>query len=133
MEEKVTADGKVQMMQNIETTSTESSVSETVATLKGIPTKEELIKLLKNEVVEVTFTKLNGDERKMPCTLIESMLPPAKKDDPLTQKKVREISDKVIAVWAIESKGFRSFRYDRVSKVEVLRWGNGGGEDEANY
>lgn len=111
----------------------ESAVTETVAALKGIPTKEELFKLLETEVVEVTFTKLNGDERKMPCTLIPNMLPPAKKDDPLTQKKVRNISDKVIAVWAIESKGFRSFRYDRVSKVEVMRYGNGGGEDEANY
>lgn len=124
---------KVQMMQDTKITSTESSVGETVASLKGIPTKEELIKLLETEVVEVTFTKLNGDERNMPCTLIPNMLPPAKKDDPLTQKKVRNISDKVIAVWAIESKGFRSFRYDRVSKVEVMRYGNGGGEDEANY
>jgi len=127
------AEEKVQTMQNTETTGTGSSVSETVATLKGIPTKEELIKLLKNEVVEITFTKLNGDQRKMPCTLIESFLPPAKKDDPITQKKVREISDKVIAVWAIESKGFRSFRYDRVSKVEVMQYGNGGSDWEANY
>lgn len=113
---------------------TESSkIAETVAALKGIPTKEELYKLLQNEVVEVTFTKLNGDERKMPCTLIESFLPKATKDDPLTQKKVRNISDKVIAVWAIESEGFRSFRYDRISKVKVLPWGNGGSEWEANY
>ena len=87
---------------------------------KGIPTQEELYKLLKENVVEVTFTKLNGDERIMPCTLIESYLPPARKDDPLTQKKVREITDKVIAVWAIESKGFRSFRYDRVTAVKLL-------------
>ena len=91
-----------------------------VADKKGIPTQEELYKLLKENVVEVTFTKLNGDERIMPCTLIESYLPPAKKDDPLTQKKVREITDKVIAVWAIESKGFRSFRYDRVTAVKLL-------------
>lgn len=111
---------------------TDSSVSETVAALKGIPTQEDLMELLRKEVVEVTFTKLNGEERKMPCTLIPNMLPPAKKDDPITQKKVREISDKVIAVWAIESKGFRSFRYDRVKKVEVIPYGNGT-EDTANY
>jgi hypothetical protein len=91
-----------------------------VADKKGIPTQEELYKLLKENVVEVTFTKLNGDKRIMPCTLIESYLPPARKDEPLTQKKVREITDKVIAVWAIESKGFRSFRYDRVTAVKVL-------------
>jgi hypothetical protein len=96
------------------------NVSDTVANLKGIPTKEELYDLLKEEIVKVTFTKLNGEERVMPCTLIESFLPPAKKDDPLSQKKVREISDKVVAVWAIESNGFRSFRYDRVKNVEVL-------------
>jgi hypothetical protein len=109
-----------------------SQVADTVATLKGIPTKEDLYKLLQKEVVEVTFTKLNGDERKMPCTLIESFLPPAKKDDAITQKKVREISDKVIAVWALESKGFRSFRYDRVKNIEVMQYGNGT-EDTANY
>jgi len=91
-----------------------------VADLKGIPTREELYNLLKNEIVEVTFTKLNGDERKMPCTLIESFLPPAKKDDAITQKKVREISDKVVAAWAVESNGFRSFRYDNVTAIEVV-------------
>jgi hypothetical protein len=94
-------------MTTTETATIESSVSETVAALK--------------EVVEITFLKLDGDERKMPCTLITSFLPPAKKDDPLSQKKVREVSDKVCAVWAIEAKGFRSFRYDRVTNVRVMQ------------
>jgi hypothetical protein len=120
MEEKVMEEEKVQTMQSTETIGTESSVSETVAALKGIPTKDQLMEMLRKEVVEVTFLKLNGDERKMPCTLIADFLPPAKKDDPLTQKKVREVSDKVCAVWAIEAKGFRSFRYDRVTKVELI-------------
>lgn len=109
-----------------------TTVQDTIATLKGIPTKEELMEMLRKEVVEVTFKKLNGDERKMPCTLMPSFLPPATKDDPMSQKKVREISDKVVAVWAIESKGFRSFRYDRITKVEVVAYGNGT-EDGANY
>jgi len=110
-----------------------SKVADTVAALKGIPTREELLALLEKEVVEVTFTKLNGDERVMPCTLIKSMLPPAKKDDPMSQKKVREINEKVIAAWAIESKGFRSFRYDRIKQVRVVPYGNGGSDWEANY
>ena len=42
-----------------------NTVQETVANLKGIPTRDELIKLLQKEIVEVTFTKLNGDERIM--------------------------------------------------------------------
>ena len=111
---------KVQTMQNTEKPGTESLVSETVANLKGIPTREELINLLKTNVVEVTFLKLDGDQRVMPCTLIESYLPPARKDDPMTQKKIREITDKVVSVWAVESKGFRSFRYDRVKSVKII-------------
>jgi len=59
------------------------------------------------------------------------MLPPATKDDAVTQKKVREVSDKVCAVWAIESKGFRSFRYDRIDKVEKLNLDNLVGELDA--
>ena len=96
------------------------SVTDTVAALKGIPTRDELMEMLRKEVIVVTFKKLNGDERTMPCTLIPQFLPPAKKDEAITQKKVREISDKVCAVWAVESKGFRSFRYDRVTKIEVI-------------
>lgn len=95
-----------------------------IADMKGIPSREDLVDLLKNNIVEVTFLKLNGDQRVMPCTLVESYLPPAKKDDPMSQKKIREISDKVVSVWAIESKGFRSFRYDRVQSVKVIDGGN---------
>jgi hypothetical protein len=112
-------------MTNTETNTIESSVSDTVAAIKGIPTRDNLMETLRKEVLEVTFKKLNGDERKMPCTLIASFLPKATKDDAITQKKVREVSDKVCAVWAVESKGYRSFRYDRVTKVEVV--------DKADY
>ena len=97
-----------------------NQVEDTLAHLKGIPTKVELMETLQKEVAIVTFKKLNGDERVMPCTLIPQFLPPAKKDDAITQKKVREISDKVCAVWAVEAKGFRSFRYDRVTNVEII-------------
>lgn len=99
---------------------TMTKIENTVAALKGIPTRDELMETLRKEVAIVTFKKLNGDERTMPCTLIPEFLPPAKKDDPMSQKKVREVSDKVCAVWAVESKGFRSFRYDRVTNVEVI-------------
>ena len=133
-------------MTNLETNTIESSVSDTVAAIKGIPTRDNLMEMLGKEVLEVTFKKLNGDERVMPCTLKSAFLPPAKKDDAITQKKVREVSDKVCAVWAIEAKGYRSFRYDRVTKVETIEPGDykvrlgafwedtgNGTEDGANY
>ena len=112
-----------------------SKVADTVAALKGIPTREELVETLSKEIVDVTFQKLSGDERKMKCTLIPSMLPPAQRDDKLSQTKIRNLEDKTLVVWAIDIEpcAWRSFRYDRIKKVEVDKyWGNGH-EDGANY
>jgi hypothetical protein len=97
-----------------------SQVAETIATLKGIPTKEDLKNLLEQNVVVVDFTKLNGDKRVMTCTLREDMKPRATKDDALSQKKVREVSDAVVSVWDVNAKGWRSFRYERINAVDIV-------------
>ena len=120
MEVKEVEEEKVQTMQNIETTGMQSSVSETVASLKGIPTKADLKNLLDQNVVVVDFTKLNGDKRVMTCTLREDMKPPATKTDTMSQKKVREISDAVVSVWDVNARGWRSFRYDRINSVNIM-------------
>jgi Na+-translocating ferredoxin:NAD+ oxidoreductase RnfG subunit len=83
-------------------------------------TKDEILEMLKNGVYTVTFTKVNGEQRSMPCTLMESMLPKANKSDPITQKKVREINDKVVAAWCVDKNEFRSFRVENVIKMELL-------------
>ena len=119
-EEKAVEEEKAEMMQSTETTGTQSLVSETVASLKGIPTKPDLKNLLDQNVVVVDFTKLNGDKRVMTCTLREDMKPPATKTDTMSQKKVREISDAVVSVWDVNAKGWRSFRYDRVNAVDIV-------------
>ena len=72
-----------------------NKVSDTVATLKGVPTRKELSEMLSNEVVDITFDKLNGDERTMKCSLIPSMLPQAERDDKLSQTKIRNLEEKV--------------------------------------
>jgi|TARA_B100000035_G_C20979106_1_gene544591 hypothetical protein len=112
-----------------------TKVQETVAALKGIPTREELVELLGKEICDITFKKLNGDERKMKCTLVPSMLPPANRDDKLSQTKIRNLEEKVFVVWAIdiEPSAWRSFRYDRVSAVEIDKYYGNGTEDGANY
>ena len=120
MEVKEVEEEKVQTMQNIETTGMQSSVSQTVASLKGIPTKADLKNLLDQNVVVVDFTKLNGDKRIMTCTLREDMKPPATKTDTMSQKKVREISDAVVSVWDVNARGWRSFRYDRINSVNII-------------
>ena len=111
---------KAQTMQSTEPTGTESLVSETVAALKGIPTKADLKNLLEQNVVIIDFTKLNGDKRVMTCTLREDIKPAATKTDAMSQKKVREVSDAVVSVWDVNAKGWRSFRYDRVNAVDVV-------------
>jgi hypothetical protein len=98
----------------------ETTVKETVAALKGIPTQEDLKKLLEQNVVVVDFNKLNGDKRVMTCTLREDIKPRATKADPLSQKKVREVSDAVVSVWDVNAKGWRSFRYERVNAVDIV-------------
>ena len=94
-----------------------SKVADTVAALKGVPTREELIEQLERNILVVRFTKLNGDERVMTCTLLDEFKPPAKKDDSVSQKKVRELSDKVIVAYDVNANGWRSFRYDRIKEV----------------
>ena len=111
---------KAEMMKSTETTGTQSLVSETVASLKGIPTKPDLKNLLEQNVVVVDFTKLNGDKRVMTCTLREDMKPRATKDDAMSQKKVREVSDAVVSVWDVNAKGWRSFRYERINAVDIV-------------
>jgi len=98
---------------------TTEDVQKTIADLKGVPTRQELLDLLGDEIVNVTFDKLSGDERTMKCTLIPAMLPAAQREDKLSQTKIRNLEDKVFVVWAIdiEPSAWRSFRYDRVTKV----------------
>ena len=43
----------------------------------------------------------------------------AKKDEPLTQKKVREINENVVSVWDVNAQGWRSFRVANVTGFEI--------------
>lgn len=99
-----------------------NDIHNTIATLKGIPTRQELLDLLSDEIVDITFNKLSGDERTMRCTLIPEVLPPAQRDDKLSQTKIRNLDDSVFVVWAvdIDPPAWRSFRYDRVKKVSLI-------------
>ncbi len=95
-------------------------VKDKVAELKGIPTRDALMEKLENEVLEVTFLKINGDKRIMTCTLKDDIKPKATKTDSMSQKAVRTVSDKVCSVWDINAKGWRSFRYDNVQEIKTV-------------
>ena len=76
--------------------------------------KTEIQQQLKEGEVVIEFTKINGDYRKMTCTLQEGVVPPPAKNDPLTQKKVRAINEEVCVVYDINAQGWRSFRWDSI-------------------
>jgi len=82
-------------------------------------TYQDYLDNLKQNICEVTFNKINGEQRVMTCTLKEDTLPSAKKDEPLTQKKVREINENVVSVWDVKAEGWRSFRVANVTNFEI--------------
>lgn len=75
-----------------------------------------LLDLLQNNLVEVTFTKVNGESRTMPCTLVADRLPTVK----VTEGKERKRSNESISVWCTDKNEWRSFRVDNVTNVTVL-------------
>ena len=77
-------------------------------------TREYMISELQKRVCRVIFKKVNGEERDMQCTLIEDVLPPARKDDPVSQKKVRAVNEEVIVAFVTLKGEFRSFRVANV-------------------
>ena len=74
--------------------------------------KDNVVKSLKNGVCKVVFTKANGDNRVMHATLNESMLPEQIDLEEVIQKKTKKPNPNVLAVFDVEAKGWRSFRWD---------------------
>jgi len=89
------------------------TVDDWIAVAKGIPTQEELLEQLKKDTLVVTFNKLDGDERIMTCTKSLDVIPEESRT-----KTDKEAKVGTVTVWDTTAKGWRSFKYDRVTKVE---------------
>jgi len=79
--------------------------------------KEELQDKLRTGVFTVTFTKVNGDERIMPCTLVESAIPASAKPKGSGKEPTAKQLEN-LGVWSIESEGWRSFKVKNVTNIE---------------
>ena len=62
----------------------------------------------------ITFTKKDGTERVMRCTLRDEFLP---KQEITENKTPRKHSDKVMSVYDLDANGWRSFTINTVSSV----------------
>ena len=82
--------------------------------------RDYLVEQLRHKVADVDFIKADGTLRTLKCTLRGDLLPapPAKPLIDLTKKPKAENLE-VIAVWDLESKGWRSFRIDSVQSVTI--------------
>lgn len=78
--------------------------------------REQLTEMLRNNVCEVTFTKVDGSVRVMPCTLREDVVPPYQRNDDSSAKKK---NDAVISAWCTDKREWRSFRVANVTNVEI--------------
>jgi hypothetical protein len=79
---------------------------------------EYLKGVLQTGIAEVNFVKKDGTQRKLLCTLMPSELPAQTDLEEAVQKKTP--NPDVLAVWDIENKGWRSFRYDSILGFSVL-------------
>ena len=76
--------------------------------------RDWLKSMLKSQEVTISFTKKDGTERKMLCTLLESKIPTEKA--PKNTGKAK--SEDALAVFDVEKQDWRSFRWDSVTRVE---------------
>lgn len=85
------------------------------------PSKEELVKLMKENFLLVKFTKKDGTEREMTCTLIPENLPPQfLNGDEQFSKKTRKPNDEVVSTFDVDKKEWRSFRLDSLIEYRCI-------------
>lgn len=85
--------------------------------------RDELLSDLKENIVEVQFTKVNGQSRTMRCTLMPKYLPVSyttNLQEQENEKKFHAENKDTLAVWDIQNGGWRSFRIDSVDYAQVL-------------
>jgi len=67
--------------------------------------------------LNITFTKVDGTERSMPCTLRAEALPPQTVTE---HHKTRVFKPETLSVWCLDKKEWRSFRVMNVISVKKL-------------
>jgi hypothetical protein len=80
--------------------------------------RDTLLEDLRQHILSVTFTKENGEERVMRCTLWPKYLPAKYLEEREGEAKFHRENKDVIRCWDIAANGWRSFRIDSVTYCE---------------
>ena len=81
--------------------------------------RELLIEALTKHECTVTFTKVNGETRVMPCTLKDGVVPKPPADVASKSTVKRHENQNIVSVWCLDKKEWRSFRVDNVVDLQV--------------
>lgn len=79
--------------------------------------RQELTEVLRNNLCEITFTKIDGSIRIMPCTLKEGVVPVYQAKEGAVIKKT---NDENLSVWCTDKSQWRSFKVANVTNIRVL-------------
>lgn len=81
-------------------------------------TRDGLVDMLRHNIVSVTFTKVNGEERVMRCTLRGDLVPNTVRNNGEVVVEQKQASNNV-SVWDVEKSGWRSFRVENVKSISM--------------
>jgi len=89
--------------------------------------RDEIVDILHNNIANITFTKVNGDVRVLKGTLLDQYLPQKEVDssgvdiEPISETQERKATnDNVVVAFDIDNDGYRSFRVDSVTSVQIV-------------
>jgi hypothetical protein len=80
--------------------------------------REQYLHMLRNNICVVTFTKRDGTERIMRCTLKSDLLPTPATTKPITEVKVRKTNPNTLAVWDLDKSAWRGFSVEQIKEIK---------------
>lgn len=76
----------------------------------------EVVRMLREGVITVTFKKVDGSQRVMKCTLQSQFLPEEHRNK---GPMLTETTGNTIPVWDVEASAWRSFRLDSITNIQI--------------
>lgn len=84
--------------------------------MQDMNVRELILNSIKDKSITVSFTKKDGSNRDMLCTLAESLIPADQK--PKTENT--KFSDDALRVFDLDKQQWRSFRWDSIKTVKGI-------------
>ena len=81
-------------------------------------TRQDIVAILKQGIHTITFTKVDGTERTMPCTLDPAILPTVELIENEDKRVPRKLNSDTLRVFVTDINEWRSFRIENLKNIE---------------